>query len=147
MQVVLTKDVPKLGQRDDLVNVKPGFAMNYLIPEGMAILPTKGILSQTEKRRKERATKLEEALKNADQLIKQLSSVKLLFKRKMGGKKLFGSVTDKDIAMALQEQGKIELPAKMVELKEHLKTLGEHLVTIKLSPDHATKIKVVIETE
>jgi large subunit ribosomal protein L9 len=147
MQVVLVQDVPKLGQKDDVVQVKPGHGVNFLIPRGMAVLATPAMLKRAGARRQERAIKLQEALKNAAAMVKQLEAVTLTFKRKAEGTKLFGSVNEKELRMALKSQANIEIEPKMIPLKEPLKALGTHPVKVKLTSEYTAVLKVVIEAE
>ena len=147
MQVVLLQKVPKLGQKDDVVKVKEGFAMNFLIPGKKAIVATVSALWEAEKRRAHRVVKVEAMIKNAHDIAAKLKGATLTFKRKAEGDKLFGSVSEKDIVEAIKADFKIELNKEMVELKEHLKTVGSHPLAIRLTPDIATPVTVLIHSE
>jgi len=147
MQLVLTEDVPNLGKQGDLVEVKPGYGRNYLMPRGMAVAATAKNIRQLEH---EKAGILSRAAKhrsNMDAQAKKLASVELRFSRKVGEQdKLFGSVTSKDVHEQLAAQG-YEIDRKQIHLPEPLKALGTHEVEVKLHPEVVAKLKVTIAAE
>lgn len=109
MQLILTKNVPKLGHEYDIINVKAGFARNFLLPQRKAIIATPGEIARTEQMRADRLKKLEEVLANAKELADKLKKVTLTFKKKVRGEKLYGSIGPKDIVDALAESEKVEV--------------------------------------
>lgn len=147
MHLILLQNVPKLGQKDDLVKVKDGHGLNCLIPQKKAMVATPSLIQAAEKRRALRVMKAEDTLKNAQEVAKKLKDTTLTFKRKAEGDKLFGSVTEKDILEGLKSEFKIELTKEMIALKDHLKTVGAHAVSIRLSPQVGTSVKIVVEAE
>lgn len=147
MHVVLLQNVPKLGQKDDVVKVKEGYGMNFLVLQKKAIVATPNVLKEAEKRRAKRVVKAEEMLKNVQDIVAKLKGATLNFKRKAEGDKLFGSVSEKDILESIKADLKLELSKDMIELKDHLKTVGTHKVTIRLNPSVSTSIAVVVEAE
>lgn len=147
MQVVLKKRVPKLGNEYDVVNVKPGFARNFLFPQKLAIPASAHELKRAETMKSKMTEKLEAVLENAKEIADKLKDVVLTFKKKARGEKLYGSIKEKDIADALKEQAKVEIKKEMVKMDEHLKALGEHTVKLQLTEDIESKVKVVIEAE
>ena len=147
MQVVLIKRVPKLGNEYDVVNVKPGYARNFLFPQKLAIPAFKHELKRAETMKAKLAEKLEVLLENAKEIAEKLKDTVLTFKKKARGEKLYGSIKEKDIADALKEQEKVDVKKEMVKLDEPLKTLGEHKVKLQLAEDVEKEIKVVIEEE
>jgi large subunit ribosomal protein L9 len=147
MKVVLKKRVPKLGEEWDVITVKDGYAQNYLFPLKLATPATPALLKTSEKVRAERMKKLEEVIKNAKELAEKLKGVVLTFKKKTKGEKLYGSITEKDLIESLKNQEKIEVSREMIKMKEHIKTLGDHKVTLHLAEGVETGIKVVIEKE
>jgi len=147
IQVILQEDIEKLGHRGDVVDVKPGYARNYLLPRNLAIEATAGNMKALERIRtslaKKTATEMEAAKKQAE----LLNGVSLSFKRKTGeNDQMFGSVTSGDIADALEAQG-FKVDKRQVQLAEPIKTVGEHAVTIKVFRDVTADIKTNVEKE
>lgn len=147
MQVVLTKRIPKLGNEYDVVNVKPGYARNFLFPNLMAIPATKNELLRAEKMKAKRVEKVEAVMENAKEIADKIKGAILTFKKKARGEKLYGSIKEADIVDGLAEQTKVEIKKDMVVMDEHLKTLGEHTVKLHLTDDVDVKVKIVIEAE
>ncbi|MBU1017535.1 50S ribosomal protein L9 [Patescibacteria group bacterium] len=147
MQVVLKKRVPKLGNEHDIVKVKPGFARNFLFPLKFALPATETEIKRAEILKAKRVEKVETLLENAKEVAEKLKSVTLTFKKKARAEKLYGSIKEKDIIDALNEQAKVELKKEMVKMDDHLKTLGEHTVKVQLTEDVVVKVKVMIEAE
>jgi large subunit ribosomal protein L9 len=147
MQIILQEDVEKLGNRGDVVTVKPGYARNFLLPKKLAVEATPGNMKALERIRgalsKKTATELEAAKKQAE----SLTGVTVKFSRKTGeNDQMFGSVTTGDIADALKAQG-FEIDKRQVQLPEPIKTLGEFTVTIKVFRDVTAEIKALVEKE
>jgi large subunit ribosomal protein L9 len=147
MQIILQEDVEKLGNRGDVVTVKPGYARNFLLPNKLAVEATPGNMKALERIRaslaKKTATELDAAKKQAELLI----GVTLNFKRKTGeNDQMFGSVTSGDIADGLKAQS-FEIDKRQVQLAEPIKTLGEFPVTVKVFRDVTAEIKIHVEKE
>ena len=147
MQIILQEDVDKLGNRGDVVTVKPGYARNFLLPHKMAIEATPGNMKALERIRgalaKKTATELDSAKKQAELLM----GVSVKFARKTGeNDQMFGSVTTGDISDALKTQG-FGIDKRQVQLVDPIKTLGEFPVTIKVFRDVTAEIKVVVGKE
>src|SRR5947209_8480916 len=147
MEVILREDVEKIGARGTVVKVADGYARNYLLPKRLAVAATesnKKIVDQEREAHLRREAKLQS---EAEGLAQLLSSVVLTFKRRVGeNDQLFGSVTAKDIADALEAQ-KYHIERRRVLLDEPIHTLGEHTVNVRLHRDVTTPIKVVVESE
>lgn len=145
MKVVLRQDLDKVGKRGDIVDVADGFARNFLLPRGQAIAATKGITSQANAMRAARDKADAKNREAAEQVAKKIvgSSVKIAARAGAEGK-LFGSVTNVEIADAVKEQLKVDLDRKQIEGHEHLRTLGEHQVPVKLHPDVRVSLNVEI---
>ena len=147
MKVILTKDLDNLGRAGALVEVKPGYGRNYLIPNQMAVLATEKNLRQLEH---EKAGILARAAKVKASLTAQankLNGIEVKLARKVGEQdKLFGSVTSKDVQEALAANG-YQIDRKQIQLGEPLKTLGTHEVEVKLHSDVSAKVKVTIAAE
>ena len=147
MQIILQEDIDKLGNRGDVVTVKPGYARNFLLPRKLAVEATAGNLKAIERIRtslaKKTATELEAAKKQAE----LLNGIALKFTRKTGeNDQMFGSVTSADIAEALATQG-FKIDKRQAQLGEPLKTIGEFPVTIKVFRDLTAQIKVTVDKE
>ena len=149
MEVILEKTVEKLGLVGTVVKVKEGFARNYLLPEGLAVKATKHNLQVVEKKIKVIREKELEEKENASEVAKKLEGASINIEvRASDDGKLFGSVTEKEIAESLKEKG-FDIDKSKVKMDEHFKYLGVYNVIIKL---HAmvqveVKIWVIRETE
>jgi large subunit ribosomal protein L9 len=147
MQIILQEDVEKLGNRGDVVTVKPGYARNFLLPHKLAIEATAGNMKALERIRgslaKKTATELDAAKKQAE----LLTGVSLKFTRKTGeNDQMFGSVTTADIADGLKAQG-FEVDKRQIQLKDPVKALGEYPVTVKVFRDITAEIKIHVDKE
>ncbi len=147
MKVVLLQNVTHVGQSYDVVNVKPGFARNFLFPRRFARPATAQLIAKSEKVRAERVKKMEELLKNAKALVETLKGITLTFTKKARGESLYGSIGAKDVMAALAEQAKIELPKETIHLKSPIKTLGEHTIKLHLAEGVDATVKVVVAKE
>ncbi len=142
MKVILTTNVPSLGSTGDMVNVKPGFARNYLIPQKKAIIATVGNVKQLEHEKQLVAKKVEAERKDAESVAKKLESMSVTILRHAGEEdKLFGSVTKKDIAEAIQKEG-VEVHSASIKIDEPIKQLGTFDVSVKLFSDVQVQVKV-----
>ena len=147
MQVVLIKRVPKLGSEHEVVEVKPGYAQNFLFPQKMAVPATKAELRRAQILNAKRLKKLEEVIAHAKEVAEKLRDLNIVFKKKVRGDKLYGSISEKDIVAAIEEQAKVELKKDMVVMKEHLKSLGTFKVNVVLAEGVEVPVKVMIEKE
>jgi len=144
MQVILKEDVHNLGRAGELVEVKPGFGRNFLIPQGKAVLATAGNVKEIEHQKKLIAAKTAAAAKDAQSIADRLGNITVQIERQAGEEsKLFGSVTSRDIAEQLAEKG-VTVDHRKIHLAEPIKTIGEHTVEIKLGSSVTGKIKVVV---
>ena len=145
MKVILTKRVPKLGQEWDIITVKDGYARNYLLPQKLAQPATPTLMKQAEKLQSERIKKAEGLIGDAKAIAVQLKNVVLTFKKKARGEKLYGSISEKNIAEALLKEQKVEISKDMVKLKEPIKTVGEHEIVLLMAEGVEAKIKIKVE--
>ena len=147
MEVILKEDVPKLGNRGDVVKVAEGYGRNFLLPRKLAIEATvanKAVIEQMKAAAVRRSAKEKS---EAEELAKQFDGVSVSFTRRSGeNDQLFGSVTSSDIAEALEKKS-FHVDRRKIQLHEPLKSLGEFDVPIKLHKDVTTHLKVVIEKE
>ncbi len=147
MKVILLEELQGKGGEGDVVEVSRGFANNYLLPNRIAILATKGNLKQLEQRRKNIAKREEVRIANAEEQKAKLEAAELTIKAKVGDEGiLFGSVTAQMIADALAEAG-IEVDRRRVEIRQAIKTIGEHNIEVSLYRDIKAAIKVNVVDE
>ena len=147
MEIILQEDVEKLGNRGQVVNVKDGYARNYLLPRKLAIAASPSNMKRLEKMRAAFAKKEATERESAQQQAAQLASVKLALSRKAGeNDQLFGSVTAGDIADALKAQG-YEIDKRKIQLTDAIKTVGEFSVTLKLYRDVTATVQLVVSRE
>jgi large subunit ribosomal protein L9 len=147
MEIILREDVEKLGNRGALVKVADGYARNYLLPKRLAVLASESNKKIVEQEREAYLRREAKAQEDASQLGQMMSNVVLTFHQRVGeNNQLFGSVTAKDIADALEAQ-KYHIDRRKVELEAPIRTLGEHEVNLRLHRDVTVPIKVVVEPE
>ncbi len=150
VKVILRRDVPKLGEAGSVVTVKPGYARNYLLPQGIAYEATAANIRQLEEERRRAEERARRDYLEARRRAKALEGVSLTFEARAGEEsKLFGSITNADIADRLNEQGlDFEVDRRQIELEEPIKTLGVFSVPVRLHADVRPEIKVwVIKQE
>lgn len=148
VQVILLKDVPSLGKAGDIVSVADGYARNYLIPRKLAEPFSPGKLADLQRVRSQRERKQQEMLRQAQDLAAKLKDATLTVRVKAGeGGRLFGAVTGKDVAAALQREYGISVDKKQVVLETPLKELGTYPVTVKLVPGVSVTISVALLPE
>ena len=142
MHVILTTDVPSLGYAGEVVEVKAGYGSNYLIPQGMALLATPNNRSQIAHQRRAIEAKVVRERADAEKLAKRLAGLSVSLPRLVSeGDKIFGSVTTKDIADALSDEG-VTVDRRQILLDAPLKELGVYDVDLQLHRDLAAAIKV-----
>lgn len=149
MEVILRKTIDNLGLEGEIVNVKPGYARNYLLPQQMAMPVTKQNLARLQQEKEAIEARLEKQRKEAETLSGKLDEVTVEIARRVGEEeRLFGSVSTADIAAKLEEMG-IPVDRKSIALNAPIKTLGETKVPVKVGYQMTTDItvKVVPETE
>jgi len=144
MKIILTEDVPSLGEAGQTVDVAKGYARNYLFPKKLALEATSRNLSRLDHDKSLLLRKLERARYEAAQAAEKIGNTSVSFSRSAGeSDKLFGSVTSMDIQEALSNQG-IEVERKKIMLSEPIKQLGDHTVPIKLQSSVLAELKVVV---
>ena len=142
MQVILRDDMDNLGKSGEVVNVKPGYARNYLLPRGLAIKATASDVKRVEHEKRVIAARTAKLAKEVQAEADALSRISVSIARAVGEEeKLYGSVTSRDIAEALAEQG-VKIDSKKIHLEEPIKTLGMTEVPIKLGRGVNATIKV-----
>ncbi|MBQ8250248.1 MAG: 50S ribosomal protein L9 [Clostridia bacterium] len=145
MKVVLTQDVKSQGKKGQLINVSDGYARNFLLPKGLAIIADNKALNEIKGREAAEAHRKEVELQTAKDTAAKLEAVVVKFKGKAGvDGRLYGSVTSKDIAEELLKQADITVDKRKIQLDDALKTFGTHTVDVKLHAEVVGKINVVI---
>ena len=144
MQVILTQDVKGIGKAFDVVKVKDGFARNFLLPNNMVLPATPKNLKVLAEQAKIKAAAVEKEKKQAGELALKLSSLSINVAMATNEEdKLYGSVTNADVAHALKEEG-FDIPAEKISLDEPIKSLGIYDITVKLHPEVEAKLKLWI---
>ena len=147
MKVILKEDVQNLGQQGDVVEVKSGYARNYLMPQKLAILFTKQQKKSIEEAQRVEERKLEREKDQLKSVLKQVEDLSLSLKMQSEeDSKLFGSVTKLDIVKLLEENG-VTIDKKYVDLSSPIKTLGEHKVNIVFTKEMSASFTLTVEKE
>ena len=147
MRVILKEDVEGLGNAGDIVTVKDGYARNYLIPKGLAIRATARNVKALEKQRQMILQKINKEKKRYEAFANKLGELNVVIKKKAGEEgKLFGSVTSRDIAEALEAMG-YEVDRKKIELEEPIKSIGKYTVKVKLPYQIEAELAVEVVPE
>lgn len=148
MEVILLKDIDTLGERHEIVNVKPGYARNYLIPSKMALVANATNKAKLEKLRVEAAAHEADRITDYKALAAKLEGQVLKIGAKAGTTgKIFGSVTSVQIMQALKDQMGIEVIRKKIELPEEVKVLGQYTANINFHPEVHTTIQFEVVEE
>ncbi|WP_171164722.1 50S ribosomal protein L9 [Streptomyces sp. I05A-00742] len=145
MKIILTHEVSGLGTAGDVVDVKDGYARNYLVPRGFAIRWTKGGEKDVAQIRRARKIREIATIEQANEVKGQLEGVKVRLATRAGeAGRLFGSVTPADIAAAIKASGGPEVDKRRVEVGSPIKTLGAHQVSVRLHADVVAKLGVEV---
>lgn len=141
MQIILTQDVANLGKAGDLVSVRPGYGRNYLVPRGLAVSATVHNKNQLEHERRAIEKRVVKERANANEIATRLNGMTLQFERRVGDdEKLFGSVSNRDIADQLKRAG-LDLDHRIIALDQPIKALGKYEVPVKLAAGVTAALK------
>lgn len=147
MDVILRQKVENLGEQGDIIRVKPGYARNYLIPKGLAVMATPSAMRILEERKQQKAVHERKAEKEAKKTAEKLSGLSLTASVQVGEEdRVFGSVTAMTISDLLKKEG-IKVDKKNVLLDEPIKTLGLYTVPVKLYRDVQAEVKLYVIKE
>jgi len=142
MKVILKEDVDKLGSAGELVDVKPGYGRNYLIPQAKAVLATEGAIRHYENMKREAELRAELTVEAAKELAQQLEATSVTIPVTVGeDEKIHGTVTNIQVADALEERD-ILIDRRKITIDQDIKTLGEYTATVNLMGDLSPKVKV-----
>jgi len=148
LKVILVADVDGLGRRGEIVEVKDGYANNYLLPKGLAVRSTKGKAKEAEQVAREKMAKADRELRRAEETAQLISGHTFEVTAKAGEEgKLFGTITSKDVAELIKKELDLEIDRKKIHMEEHIKSLGFHEARVKLHPqvEAIIHLKVVPE--
>jgi large subunit ribosomal protein L9 len=147
MKVILKEDVHGLGKAGQIINVKDGYARNFLFPKGLALVADEKNMRLLEYQKKKFEEQAKKKRQDAESIAERLTGIQITIKSKAGeDQKLFGSITSKDIAEALQKEG-FSIERKQIMISEPIKRLGEYEVEIKLHSNINAKLKINVVAE
>lgn len=148
MKVILCQDIKSLGKKDEVVNVSDGYANNYLLPRKLAIPATDANLKDLDNKKRAADAKAAKELEEAKQLAKKIDGKKFAIKAKTGENgKLFGAISNKDVADSIKKQIGVEVDRKKIVMSEPIKQLGDFELEVKVYPGVSAKFNVIIEEE
>lgn len=148
MKVILLQDVKSLGKEGEIVNVNDGYARNFIIPKKLGVEANSKNMNDLKLKKNNDEKIAKENKEAAEKLAGELKAGQVALKIKVGeGGKAFGSVSAKEIAAAVKDQMGLDVDKKKIQLKETLKTLGTHIVPVKLHPEVTAELKVEIGEE
>ncbi len=148
MKVILLENVKSLGKKGEIVNVNDGYARNFILPKKLGVEVTGKNLNDLKLQKNNEKKVAQENLDAAKELAAELSAGKVELAIKVGeGGRTFGSVSSKEIAVAVKDQMQLDIDKKKIQLKESIKSLGTHIVTVKLHPEVSAELKVVVKEE
>lgn len=148
MKVILLQDVKSLGKKVEIVNVNDGYARNFILPKKMGVEATGKNLNDLKLQKNNEKKVAQEQLEAAKVLAEKLGQGKVELAIKVGeGGRAFGSVSSKEIAAAVKEQMGLDVDKKKIQLKETIKSLGTHIVPVKLHPEVTAELKVTVKEE
>jgi len=147
MKIILTQSVDTLGKAGDIVNVKPGYGRNYLIPRGVGVIATPAMIRATKQEIARKAMKEAKSKENLQVIADKLNTVKLTFTLKAGeDDKLFGSVTTQMISDSLNDKG-YKVNKKYITTDEAIKSLGNYFAIVDFGDEITAKVKVKVNAE
>ncbi len=148
MKVILIKDVKNVGKIGEIKEVSDGYARNYLIKNKLALEATEGNIKFVKSQIKSLEKKNERKFENAKELKETLEKISITIKSKAGENgRLFGSITSDDISEALKKQHNIEIDKRIIEISEPIKTVGTHVINVKLGMNITAKLSINVEGE
>lgn len=146
MKVVLMQDVPNLGQTGEIKEVSGGYGRNYLIPKGFAMLATPGLIKQAEERAAAQERRNQKARSEFEQIAQRINGQTLRFEVRVGElDRLYGAITNADIANKIQEQFSLDIDRRKIDLGDPIKRAGVYSVAVRLAQDLEPRLNVVVE--
>ncbi len=148
MKVILTQDVKGQGKKDQIIDVSDGYARNFLLPKKLAIPADASALNDVKNKEAAKQHKLDVEKKQAQDIAEKLKSITVKFEYAAGpDKRLYGSVTSKDIADALKKDHGIDIDKRKITLKENIKSFGNFTADVKLFTDVSGKINILVTSK
>ena len=148
MKVILLEDVKSLGKKGEIVNVSDGYARNFVLPKKLGLEATSKNLNDLKLQKANEEKVAKQILDDAKELAAKVEAGKVEVKIKVGeGGRTFGSVSTKEIAVAVKEQMGYDIDKKKIQLKDAIKALGTHVVPVKLHPKVTAELKVIVTEE
>ena len=148
MNVILLMDVEKLGLKGDVVNVARGYARNYLLPRKLAVPAHRGVEAEGKRLRDAVAKREAKDRTDAQALADEIGNKTVVVRLKMGADdKAFGSITNQDVATALKAQHRVEIDRHKIDIKEPIKTLGEHQVPLRLHREVTAHVNLIVTSD
>ncbi len=147
MQVILKQNVPSLGKKGEVKNVKDGYFQNFLQPKGLAEVATSAKVQEAQEILKKQTVQKERITEQAHEIQKKLKGLKIIIKAKAKGDKLYGSITEKEIIDALEQKINVRLEKQHLALSENIKVVGTYEVPVNLTEGVSAKVTVEIKGE
>jgi len=145
LKIMLTKDVENVGHAGEIKDVADGYGRNFLIPRKLAVLAGRGVEAEAKRIQDAAARRESKERDQAKELAEEIDNKTVVVRLKVGAEdKVFGAITNEDISTAIKQQHQVEVDRRRVELKEPLKQLGEHQVTLRLYRDIDAHINLII---
>ena len=145
MKIMLTKDVENVGRAGEIKDVADGFGRNFLIPRKLAVLAGRGVEAEARRIQEAAARRESKERDQARELAEEIDNRTVVVRLKVGAEdKVFGAITNEDISTAIKQQHQVEVDRRRIELKEPLKQLGEHQVSLHLHRDIEAHINLII---
>lgn len=145
MKIMLTKDVDNVGHAGEIKDVADGYGRNFLIPRKLAVLAGRGVEAEAKRIQDAAARREAKERDQAREFAEEIDNKTVVVRLKVGAEdKVFGAITSEDISTAIKQQHQVEVDRRRVELKEPLKQLGEHQVTLRLHRDIDAHINLII---
>ena len=148
MKVYFLQEVAGAAKAGDVKEVAPGFARNYLLPKKLAVVADDRVVEQIQQKEEATRRRIEKALKEAQDIEKRLQRITVTLYSKAGeGGRLFGSITNADIAQQLKREAGIEVDKRKIEVEPAIKSLGPHEVIVSLHPEVTATLRVVVAAQ
>ena len=141
---MLTRDVESVGKAGDIKEVADGYGRNYLLPRKLAVVAHRGVEAEGKRLREAVAKREAKDRTEAQALADEIGNKTVVVRLKMGEDKAFGSITNQDVAAALKAQHRVEIDRHKIDIKEPIKTLGEHQVSLKLHRDVTAHVNLIV---
>ena len=147
MNIILTQDVDNLGQKGEVVSVKPGYGRNFLIPRGLAVVASTSNVKRYEEETRQQSLKLDAVRKDAEALANRVDEMEIVLQAPVGEEnRIFGTITTQQVAEALAKNG-IEIDRKKITIDDEIRTTGDYTATVKFHPEHSGTLKLQVVPE